>query len=96
MIVGHEAVHAREMGWQELSNGELLKAAAEAGFGAIVTTDKNVRHQQNMPKKAVALITLNPHLTELEFIAPLAERLCSLLNAGIAPGTSLVIGPDAT
>jgi hypothetical protein len=40
---GHEVTEARELRWERISNGELLKLAEGAGFYLLVTTDKNVR-----------------------------------------------------
>ncbi len=37
---GHTVVEAIERGWDRLSNGALLKAAEEAGFDVLLTTDK--------------------------------------------------------
>jgi hypothetical protein len=54
LVTGHEVVHSREMGWQELSNGKLLAAAENAVFVVMVATDKSVRHQQNMAKKTIS------------------------------------------
>jgi len=42
----HTVKEARAQGWDTLSNGELLKAAEEAGFDVLLTTDKNLRFQQ--------------------------------------------------
>jgi len=44
----HTVREARAQGWDPLSNGELLKAAEEAGFDVLVTTDKNLHYQQNL------------------------------------------------
>jgi len=43
----------------ELTNGELLTAAEEAGFAALVTADRNIRHQQNLSRRHVALVVLS-------------------------------------
>jgi hypothetical protein len=42
----HTVKTAYELEWSELLNGELLRAAEEAGFEVFVTTDKNLAHQQ--------------------------------------------------
>lgn len=47
LLAGHEARTAREMRWDGLKNGVLMAAAAPAGFVALVTTDKHMRHQQS-------------------------------------------------
>jgi hypothetical protein len=45
------------MGWSTFGNGELLKAA-EADFEVLVTTDRNLRHQQNLAGKRLAVLVL--------------------------------------
>lgn len=45
------------MRWDGLSNGDLLKAA-EAEFDALVTTDKNLRYQQNLAGRKLAILVL--------------------------------------
>ena len=48
---------AHEQGWATLTNGELL-AAAESAFDVFVTTDQNLRHQQNLTGKRLAILVL--------------------------------------
>jgi len=48
----------RERGWSALKNGELLDAAEEAGFNVIVTSDKNIKYQQNLRGRKIALVVL--------------------------------------
>lgn len=56
-LAGHEVSTAAEMGWSELSNGDLL-AAAEGGFEVFVTTDQNIGHQQNLTGRSLAILVL--------------------------------------
>ena len=46
------------MGWTELKNGELLDAAEAAGFEVLITSDKNLRHQQNLSSRRIAIVEL--------------------------------------
>ncbi len=55
---GHDVTEARERGWDRLENGELLKAAEEAGFEVLVTPDQNIRYQQNLTERKIALVVL--------------------------------------
>jgi hypothetical protein len=48
-----------ERGWSTLKNGELLHSAMEAGFDAMVTTDQNVPHQQNLQASTLAVVILS-------------------------------------
>ncbi len=54
----HEVVTAYEQGWGTLQNGALLQAAEAAGFDAIVTTDQNLRYQQNLGGRRLAILVL--------------------------------------
>lgn len=57
-LTGHEVVFAREAGWHELRNGELLEKAEAAGFSVFLTTDKNIRYQQNLKGRKIAIVVL--------------------------------------
>jgi hypothetical protein len=47
-LPGHIVKTAYEQGWSTLLNGELLRAAEEAGFELLLTPDKNIVYQQNL------------------------------------------------
>ena len=57
-LAQHEISTTYERGWSELRNGELLDAAEREGFALLVTTDSNLRHQQNLSKRRVAIVVL--------------------------------------
>jgi hypothetical protein len=57
-LQGHEVTAARRLRWERISNGELLKLAEGAGFGLLLTTDKNVRYQQNLAGRKIAIVVL--------------------------------------
>jgi hypothetical protein len=57
LLSGHTVSTAYEMGWSELANGDLL-AAAEADFDALITTDQNLRYQQNLTGRRLAILVL--------------------------------------
>ena len=50
-LKGHVVTTAAHQGWGRLKNGELLNAAEAAGFDVLVTTDKNMRYQQNLTER---------------------------------------------
>lgn len=58
MLVEHEVVTAYERGWSTLTDGELLAAAEHDGFEVFVTTDSNLKFQQNLSGRAMAIIVL--------------------------------------
>ena len=49
---------AAEMGWAELANGDLLAAAEQAGFSILITTDQNLRYQQNPAQRSIGIVVL--------------------------------------
>ena len=60
-LKGHKVQTTAERGWDMLENGELLRAAEAAGFDVLVTPDKNIRYQQDLTARTIALVVLgNP------------------------------------
>jgi hypothetical protein len=57
-LTDHIVEEARAHGWDTLRNGELLDAAEAAGFDLFVTTDRNLRYQQNLAGRKIAIIVL--------------------------------------
>jgi hypothetical protein len=57
-LIGHEVTFARKIGWHKFENGELIQRAEEAGYELLVSTDKNIRYQQNLAGRKMALIVL--------------------------------------
>jgi hypothetical protein len=58
VLKGHTVVEAIERGWDRLTNGELIAAAEAAGFELLLTTDKNIRYQQNLTGRKIAFIVV--------------------------------------
>ena len=57
-LTGHHVVEARERGWDRLTNGDLLNAAEAEGFELFVTADKNMRYQQNLAARKIAIVVI--------------------------------------
>jgi hypothetical protein len=57
VLIDHAVSTAFEMGWTTLDNGALL-AAAEGQFDALITTDRNLRYQQNLAGRKLAILVL--------------------------------------
>ena len=62
-LAGHEVRTIVEMNWPPQSqNGELLKAAESAAFDVLVTSDQNIRYQQNLTGRKLALVVLGSNI----------------------------------
>jgi len=55
VLAGHDVKTAQEMGWSGVKNGDLLKLA-EPDFNIFLTADKNIRYQQNLTGRLLAII----------------------------------------
>src|SRR5215208_1447312 len=58
-LIDHIVEEARAHSWDSLKNGELLDAAEAAGFDVFVTTDRNIRYQQNLARRKIAVVILS-------------------------------------
>ena len=58
LLPEHTVVTAYERGWQTLENGSLIAAAEANGFEVIVTTDQNLKYQQNLTDRSIAIVVL--------------------------------------
>jgi hypothetical protein len=55
----HEDTTAYERGWSTLKNGDLLDIAEKEGFKVLVTTDRNLRYQQDLGVRSIAIVVLS-------------------------------------
>jgi hypothetical protein len=58
LLVEHAVMTANELGWSTLKNGELLAAAEDEGFDLFVTTDANLKYQQNLVGRRIGIVVL--------------------------------------
>ncbi len=58
-LAEHTVTEARDRGWERLSNGDLLSEAERAGFDVLITADKNMRYQQNLRARRIAVVVLS-------------------------------------
>ena len=54
----HEVASVPKLGWGSISNGDLLDAAEQAGFEVFIIADKNLRYQQNLTRRRIAILEL--------------------------------------
>jgi hypothetical protein len=57
VLSAHSVSTAYEMGWSSLSNGDLLRVA-EVRFDLLLTTDQNLRYQQDLTGRRIAILVL--------------------------------------
>src|SRR5262249_30670609 len=81
---GHTVIEAIERGWDTLSNGDLLSAAEKAGFDLLLSTDKNIRYQQNLTGRRIGIVILGN--SRRPIVERYIERVIAAVN-GARPGS---------
>jgi hypothetical protein len=91
-LSGHTVTKAKDRGWDRLGNGDLLAVAERAGFDVIVTADKNIRYQQNLEGRRIALVVLST--PQWPVVKLHLEKIATAVNAAI-PGSYVEVDlPD--
>ncbi len=57
-LSAHEVVTTFELGWDALTNGDLLLQADREGFQVLVTTDQNLKYQQELSSRMIAIVVI--------------------------------------
>jgi hypothetical protein len=84
----HTVKEAKVLRWDRLSNGELLRAAENAGFDVLLTADQGFAYQQNLTGRKIAVVVLSK--AQWPFIQPVVERVVTAVNA-TKPGTVTLV-----
>ena len=79
LLVGHEVVTVRAVGWSGVKNGKLLTLAA-ARFDVFITADRNIEFQQNLSALPIAVLVLIVRRTRIQDIQPLIPELLKVLD----------------
>ena len=57
-LAAHSIDTLTERGWSDKDNGELLDLAEREQYEILVTTDQNLRHQQNLVGRQIGVVVL--------------------------------------
>lgn len=74
----YEVLTVRDMEWNGVKNGKLLKLAGDHGFDAFICVDKNLPYQQNLTLLPLPVIVIDVYknvLSSLKIIYPSLELL---------------------
>jgi len=81
-LTGHDISTVQEMGWAGVKNGELL-TLAESQFEVFITTDKNLRYQQNLSQRKLAFMLLPSNQVPIvEAALPAIEESLAIIKVG--------------
>lgn len=86
-LTDHETSTTQEQGWADLLNGDLLASAEAEGFNVLLTADANLKNQQNISDRNIAVLVLrapNNHLvTHAEMIDQIHDALATIQSGQI-------------
>ncbi len=90
-LSNHDVKTALECGWHALENGALLTTAEAHGFEVFVTTDQNLRYQQNLTRRRISIVVLNT--TNWPRIEPHADLVARAVEGAVSGGFTEVAIP---
>jgi predicted nuclease of predicted toxin-antitoxin system len=82
-LTRHEVATAYERGWSSLTNGQLLDVAEQEGFAVFVTTDLNLKHQQNLAGRHISIVALTT--TSWPRIQPALDSVVRAIDGASEP-----------
>lgn len=90
---GHECHTVQEAGWAGKENGELL-ALAEGQFHVLVTLDTNLRYQQNLEGRTIAIVVIRARSNRLGYLRRYFDACAKALER-IKSGEIVYVGEHA-
>lgn len=90
LLPDHVVSTVKAGGYTGLSNGELIRMAARDGYDVLVTADRNVPAQQNVPESGLAVVLVRG--SRMADIEPQAARIRAAV-AGARQGTVTRVEP---
>ena len=74
LLSNHSCTSVQAQGWSGIRNGDLLQRA-EAEFDLFITSDQNIRYQQNLVGRRIAILELSSNdLRRIEAASALIEE----------------------
>lgn len=82
ILTGHDCVTAQQRGWGGIKNGDLLQRA-EAEFDLFITSDQNIRYQQNLAGCRIPILELSTNdIRRIRAAASLIQSAIAAMNPG--------------
>jgi predicted nuclease of predicted toxin-antitoxin system len=90
----HEVYTVREMGWNGIKNGELIRLLLADNFDVLLTFDKNLQHQQNFSKYAVTVIVLTADNNTYLTLSSLSPKVNFILDTEVLSPGIIIVSSD--
>ena len=80
-LPGLDVAHVIDLGWQGRRNGRLLASMRSDGFDALITVDRNLQFQQNIPAVAIVVVVLHAVTNRIADLRPLMPAVREILSS---------------
>ncbi|MGA7382011.1 MAG: DUF5615 family PIN-like protein [Terriglobales bacterium] len=80
-LSSHECRTVPEVGLAGKKNGELLTLAEAAGFDVFLTIDRGIEHEQNLRRRAIAVILIRAKSSRLSDLQPTTPDILKVLDS---------------
>lgn len=91
-LAGHDVPTVREMGWNGLKNGVLLRLASASGFEVFPTADRGIPYQQNVSALGLAVVVLAARDNKIDTIHSIIPDILSVPASEPRPASVTVVG----
>ncbi len=88
-LAAHSVTTVQKEGWGGIKNGELMRLI-DGRFDVFITSDKNLRYQQNLSERQIAIVELPFNARRL--VMPLVDKILASVEA-IQPNGYVAIKP---
>lgn len=80
LLGGHVVLSVRECALDDIDNGALLKAAAQAGFDAILTLDKGFAHEHDPRTLPISVVIVRSRSSDLNILKAKTPAILAVLH----------------
>ena len=91
-LLGHEVDNVRAQGWGGVENGTLLQYAAEAGFDALITSDRGLEFEQNLDTLPLTVVIVLAPSNSIHDLVPLMPDVLAAISENEGETTLLRVG----
>jgi hypothetical protein len=82
-LLGDDVATAYELGWSTVTNGDLIRLAEQEGYELLITTDTNLRYQQNLKDRNLAILVLTTtSWPRIRMVTDRIEATIALIETG--------------
>jgi predicted nuclease of predicted toxin-antitoxin system len=79
ILTDHEVSTTQDRSWSDVLNGELLSLAEENGFDVLITADSNIKSQQNLANRNIAILVLRAFNNRLATHTEMTQQIVAAL-----------------